>query len=148
MVDKKDSVVKVSKGLLDKLNTAIAREIQVSIQYMWQHVQWGGVKGFAVQGALKSIAIEEMKHAEMIAERLYYLGGIPTTKPSPIFVGTTLKEMIEQDAKDEEGAIILYQEIVAMARKENDETTNRLFRQILEDEEGHHDTFTTLLEEI
>ncbi len=148
MVDKKDSVVKVSKGLLDKLNVAIAREIQVSIQYMWQHVQWGGVKGYAVQGALKSIAIEEMKHAEMIAERLYYLGGIPTTKPSPIFVGTTLKEMIEQDAKDEEGAIILYQEIVAMARKENDETTNRLFRQILEDEEGHHDTFTTLLEEI
>jgi len=126
MVDKKDSVVKVSKGLLDKLNVAIAREIQVSIQYMWQHVQWGGVKGYAVQGALKSIAIEEMKHAEMIAERLYYLGGIPTTKPSPIFVGTTLKEMIEQDAKDEEGAIILYQEIVAMARKEGDETTNHL----------------------
>ncbi len=148
MVDKKDSVVKVSKGLLDKLNVAIAREIQVSIQYMWQHVQWGGVKGYAVQGALKSIAIEEMKHAEMIAERLYYLGGIPTTKPSPIFVGTTLKEMIEQDAKDEEGAIILYQEITAMARKEGDETTNHLFREILEDEEGHHDTFTTLLEEI
>ena len=148
MADKKDSVVKVSKGLLDKLNVAIAREIQVSIQYMWQHVQWSGVKGYAVQGALKSIAIEEMKHAEMIAERLYYLGGIPTTKPSPIFVGTTLKEMIEQDIKDEAGAITLYQDIAAMARKENDETTNHLFREILEDEEGHHDTFTTLLEEI
>lgn len=148
MADKKDSVVKVSNALLDKLNVAIAREIQVSIQYMWQHVQWGGVKGFAVQGSLKSIAMQEMKHAEMIAERLYYLGGIPTTKPSPIFVGTTLKEMIEQDAKDEAGAITLYQEIIAMARKENDETTNRLFRDILQQEEDHHDTFTTLLEEI
>ncbi len=148
MVDKKDSVVKVSKGLLAKLNVAIAREIQVSIQYMWQHVQWGGVKGFAVQDKLKSIAIEEMKHAEVIAERLYYLGGIPTTKPSPIFVGETLKEMIEQDAKNEEGAIKLYQEIITTARKEGDETTNRLFREILQDEEDHHDTFTTLLEEI
>ena len=96
----------------------------------------------------KSIAIQEMKHAEMIAERLYYLGGIPTTKPSPIFVGTTLKEMIEQDAKDEENAIKLYQKIVDLARKEKDETTNRIFRQILEDEEGHHDTFISLLEEV
>ena len=96
---------KVSKQLLDLLNEAVARELQVAIQYMWQHVQWGGVKGFAVQDELKSIAIAEMKHAEAIAERLYYLGGIPTTKPTPIFVGTALKEMIAQDVKDEEGAI-------------------------------------------
>ena len=82
-------VVKASEKLLDMLNQAIAREIQVSIQYMWQHVQWSGVKGFAVQEELKQIAIAEMKHAETIAERLFYLGGIPTTKPSPIFVGNT-----------------------------------------------------------
>src|SRR5512139_3029258 len=99
MVVKTAAVIKVSKGLLDKLNQAIARELQVSIHYMWQHVQWSGVKGFAVQGELRSIAIAEMKHAEAIGERLYYLGGIPTTKPSPIFVGTTLKEMIEADVK-------------------------------------------------
>ena len=148
MAAKKTAVTKVSKELLNKLNEAIAREMQVLVQYMWQHVQWGGVKGFAVQGKLKSIAIEEMKHAEAIAERLYYLGGIPTTKPSPIFVGTTLKEMIEQDAKDEENAIKLYKEIVELARKEGDETTNRLFREILQQEEDHHDTFTSLLEEI
>ena len=148
MAEKKRAVTKISKGLLTKLNEAIAREIQVSVQYMWQHVQWGGVKGFAVQDKLKSIAIEEMKHAEAIAERLYYLGGIPTTKPSPIFVGTTLKEMIAQDAKDEANAIKLYKEIVERARKEGDETTNRLFREILQQEEDHHDPFTTLLEEI
>lgn len=139
---------KASAELLELLNKAIAREIQVSIQYMWQHVQWGGVKGFAVKDEFAGIAKAEMKHAEMIAERLYYLGGIPTTKPDPIFVGKTLKEMIERDTKDEEGAIKLYNEIIEVARKEGDEVTNRLFRQILQDEEGHHDTFTTLLEEI
>jgi len=133
---------------LDMLNQAIAREIQVSIQYMWQHVQWSGVKGFAVQEELKQIAITEMKHAEAIAERLFYLGGIPTTKPSPIFVGKTLKEMISQDVKNEVEAIDLYQKIIALARKEGDETTNRLLREILQQEEDHHDTFTTLLEEI
>ena len=139
---------KPSKELLDLLNKAIAREIQVSIQYMWQHVMWSGVKGYAVKDALSSIAKTEMKHAEMIAERLYYLGGIPTTKPDPIFVGKTLKEMIAQDIKDEEGAIRLYKEIVDLARKEGDEVTNLMFRHIMQDEEDHHDTFTTLMEEI
>ncbi|MEM2897453.1 MAG: ferritin-like domain-containing protein [Candidatus Bathyarchaeia archaeon] len=137
-----------SKELLDVLNEAIARELQVSIQYMWQHVQWRGVKGLAVQEELKKIAITEMKHAEAIAERLFYLGGIPTTKPEPIFVGESLKEMIERDKKDEEGAITLYKAIISMAQKEGDITTVRIFEKILEDEEEHHDTFTSLLEEI
>ncbi len=148
MVTKINSVVKASDGLLKMLNDAIAREIQVAVQYMWQHVQWGGVKGFAVHNELKAIAVAEMKHAESIAERLYYLGGIPTTKPTPIFVGKTLKEMITQDVKDEQNAIELYQKIVEKARKEGDETTNRLFREILQEEEDHHDTFSTLLEDL
>lgn len=137
-----------SKELLGLLNDAVARELQVSIQYMWQHVQWSGVKGFAVQEELKKIAITEMKHAEAIAERLVYLGGTPTTKPAEIFVGKTLKEMIERDVKDEENAIKLYKEIIEKARKENDVTTAVLFEGILKDEEEHHDFFTTLLEEI
>ena len=146
MAEKIEPATKVSKALLDNLNDAIAREMQVVIQYMWQHVQWSGVRGFAVHDELQSIAVEEMKHAEAIAERLFYLGAIPTTKPTPIFVGTTLKEMISQNVKDEENAIELYKQIVEMARKEEDETTNRLFREILQQEEDHHDTFTTLLE--
>jgi len=141
------SVVKVSKELLDMLNKAIAAEMQVSIQYMWQHVQWSGVKGFAVKDELEDIAKQEMKHAEMIAERLFYLGGTPTTKPDPIFVRENLKDMIEQNMKDEENAIKLYKTIIEKARKENDETTNRLFREIMQQEEDHHDTFTTLDEE-
>lgn len=138
----------VSKELLDLLNEAIAREIQVSIQYMWQHVQWKGVKAFAIRDELKKIAITEMKHAEVIAERLFYLGGTPTTKPKEIVVGKTLREMIEQDAKDEENAIRLYKEIIEKARKENDVTTAKLFEEILKDEEEHHDFFTSILEEL
>ncbi len=135
-----------SKELLEMLNKGIARELQVSIQYMWQHVQWSGVKGFAVMDELEKIAITEMKHAEAIAERLFYLGDIPTTKPTDILVGKTLKEMIERDIKDEENAITLYKAIIEQARKEKDQTTELLFMSILKDEEEHHDTFTTLLE--
>src|SRR3972149_4929346 len=108
MAKNQGPATKVSKALMGLLNDAISRELQVAIQYMWQHVQWGGVEGFAVHSELKPIGIAEMKHAEAIAERLYYLGGIPTTKPTPIFVGTTLKEMIKKDIQDEAGAVTLY----------------------------------------
>jgi bacterioferritin len=135
-----------SKKLMDLMNAAIAREIQVSVQYMWQHVLWSGVKHFAVKDELKSIAVSEMKHAEAIAERLTSLGGVPTTKPEPIFVGKTLKAMLARDAKDEEGAIKLYKQIIEVAGKEGDVTTRKMFEGILADEEGHHDTFASLLE--
>ena len=137
-----------SQELLDLMNKGVAREIQVSIQYMWQHVQCSGIKGFAVKDELESIAIAEMKHAEAIAERLVYLGGKPTTKPEPIFVGETLKEMLQTDKQDEEGAIELYRETIALAEKEGDTTTARLFKGILADEEDHHDTFSGLLEDL
>lgn len=139
---------KSSKEMLDLLNQAIAREIQVSIQYMWQHVLWKGVKGYAVKDGFRNIAIEEMKHAEIIAERLNYLGGVPTTKPAPIFVGDSLAEQIENDVKAEVEAIDMYKKIIDLAKKEHDDVTEELFRKILTDEEDHHDTFTTLLEEV
>ena len=139
---------KASKQLLDLLNDAVARELQVSVQYMWQHVQWMGVSGFAVKDELKKIAITKRKHAEKIAERLVSLGGKPTTKPSPIIVGDTLKEMLQTDKKDEEGAITLYRQIIEVARKEGDEVTEKMFQEILADEEEHHDTFTGLLEDL
>ncbi|MDK2383318.1 MAG: ferritin-like domain-containing protein [Candidatus Korarchaeota archaeon] len=137
---------KASDKLKSLLNQAIAREIQVSIQYMWQHVQTTGPLHHLLADELKKVAIEEMKHAEQIAERLWYLGGTPTTAPSPIFVGENLKEMMERDVKDEEEAIELYKEIIRVANEEGDITTARLFRKILEDEEEHHDFFTTVLE--
>ena len=79
-------------------------------------------------------------------ERLAYLGGTPTTKPEPIFVGATLREMLERDVADEEGALVLYRAILAKAGDEDDIVTQQLFRSILADEEEHHDTFSSLLE--
>jgi len=135
-----------SQKLLEMLNSAIARELQVSIQYMWQHVQWKGVEGYAVSDEFKEIAVTEMKHAEKIAERLWYLGGKPTTKPNPINVGESLKEMINFDIKAEAEAIAMYKEILDVAMKEGDAATREIFEEIEEEEEEHHDFFTSLLE--
>lgn len=143
----KKNALMTSKKLLGLLNDAIAREIQVAIQYMWQRVHWSGVKGFAVQEELQKTAIAEMKHAEKIAERLFYLGDIPTTKPSTIFGGKTLKEMVKRDIEDEMNAIKMYKGIIEVATEEKDVTTAFIFKEILEEEE-HHDTFTTLMEDL
>jgi bacterioferritin len=142
-----EPVTKVSNELKDLLNQAIAREIQVSVQYMWQHVQVRGALGMAVRDKFKETAIIEMKHAEMIAERLWYLGGTPTTKPAPIEVGLSLREFLELDTKAEVEAIEMYKTIVELAQKEGDPTTAHIFREILKEEEDHHDLFTTMLEE-
>jgi len=152
-------VTKVSEKLKGMLNDAIAREIQVSIQYMWQHVQVIGVKGIAVQDQFKQTAITEMKHAEKIAERLWYLEGTPTTKPAAIKVGESLKEFLELDTKAEEEAILMYKQIIELAQKEGDAinlyeqmadmTQNRnirkLFLDVAREEKTHVGEFQALL---
>ena len=143
-----EPVTKVSDELKSLLNDAIAREIQVIVQYMWQHVQVMGVKAYAVRDEFKSVAIDEMKHAEKIAERLWYLGGTPTTKPSPIHIGESLKDFLEYDVQAEIEAVEMYRKIIALATAEGDVTTAFIFKEILEDEEEHHDIFTTMLEEV
>ncbi len=135
-----------SKKLLELMNKGIARELQVSIQYMWQHVLVTGIKSAMVGGVFKEIAITEMKHAESIAERLAYLGGVPTIKHDPIVVGKDLQSMLKIDKKTEQEAIELYKETINVAIAEGDITTRRLFEEILADEEEHEDTFSKLLQ--
>jgi bacterioferritin len=135
-----------SKKLLDMLNDAIAREIAVSIQYMWQHIMVKGIAAETVGGVFRTIALAEMLHAELIAERLDYLGGVPTTKPATIEVGgSDAAKMLKLDVKAEEEAIDMYKKIIKLADKEGDSTTRKLFEQILAEEEDHHNTFSTLL---
>ncbi len=121
-------------------------EIQVSIQYMWQHVKIYGFNHLAIADELKKIAIEEMKHAESIAERVDYLGGTPTTQPAKITIGDEPQEMIGLDKTAEEDTIAFYKIIVEKAWTEKDFVTMKLFESLLTDEEDHHNIFKTLLE--
>jgi bacterioferritin len=135
----------VSEKITDFLNKAIAQELQVSIQYMWQHVQVTGIDGTIVENIFRKTAIAEMKHAERLAERLDYLNGVATTKPDPVFVGGSLIEMLKQDELDEEQAIELYKEAIQTAAHEGDYTTRRMLEEILAEEEDHINIFGKLL---
>ena len=152
--------------LVQLLNQAIARELQVSIQYMFQHSLGAGMEpaGPGKQAAkrlnfvatkrpywlpgnsLKKIAITEMRHAEAIAERVVLLGGEPTTQPDPITLGETVEGMLVLDREQEQGAIRLYGQIIQVAEQQGEAATASLFRRILGDEGKHHQPFVDLLE--
>ncbi len=138
-------VQKASPKLTEMMNQAIAGELQSIVQYMWHHIMVKGMTASSLMEVFEDISMEEMKHAEKIAERLFYFDVVPTTKPNPIAVGGTAEQMLKADVKAEEEAITLYKDIIRQAVAEGDDTTERLFKEILDAEERHHDTFTTLL---
>jgi bacterioferritin len=134
-----------SQKLIELLNKGVSRELQVSLQYMWDHVRIISMAADTVGDVFRKIAIEEMKHAEQISERIDYLGGVPTTDVDPVVIGKTPVEMIELGKKAEEEALVLYKATIKQAVEEGDVVTRHLFEDILEDEEEHHHVFTHLL---
>ena len=135
----------MSEELNELLNKAISRELQVSIQYMWQHVLAGRLGDFDLKKKLRDISIVEMKHAEIIAERLSQLGGTPTTECDQVTVGQSVEEIARNDIEAEEGALELYPKIIELAKEEGDIVTAKIFEKILSEEEEHHRFFESLL---
>jgi len=140
------------------LNKAVAAEIAGIIQYTNQHekaallelrmrkTQLEGVQDTnnaqVFSKILKDIAMTEMKHLEMISERIYLLDGEAVTNPEPLpVVGETLFDMLRLDHALESTAILLYREIIAEALKRGDTTTRLMFEAIVKQEEEHFFTF-------
>ncbi|MCZ7662664.1 MAG: ferritin-like domain-containing protein [Thermoleophilia bacterium] len=133
-------------SLIDTLNDLRARELAVIVQYMRHHYVLTGADGAALADEFKEVAITEMKHAEALGERIDFLGGDPTTKPSEIMKGgATLSDAASIDLASEEEAVGLYRAAVKEADAAGDVTTRRLLEDILADEEGHMNEFRTML---
>src|SRR5208337_3758340 len=143
--------VKTTPDYIDLLNKAVEREIQVSLQYMLQHAKMEKLVRRtlpenilldkttydAVGKFLREIAIQEMKHAASIIERIYYLGGQASTKSAKVSIGNSLSEFAKLGVKAEEEALTLYREIIETAGKMGDWETRELFEKIYGEEEVH-----------
>lgn len=143
--------VEVTSDYVSLLNQAVSREIQVSIQYMLQHAKMEKLVRKvisenilldkttyeAVGKFLREIAIQEMKHAAAVMERIYYLGGTATTKSDKPSIGNTLSEFAKNGMKAEEEALVLYRKIIEAAGKIGDWETRELFEKIYSEEEKH-----------
>lgn len=135
----------MSKKIIDALNKDRAYELAAIMQYMGHHYEAEGLESPAVIEIFKKTSIDEMKHAEALAERIVYLGGIPVQKPTAIARGGDLKKMIKDDLAAENGAIKRYKEHIKLCDREGDPTTRLMLEQILSDEENHADIWETTL---
>jgi bacterioferritin len=130
---------KGSKKLIDAMNEALSEELASIIQYLWHHIQARGMNSAAIAERFKAISMVEMKHAEMIAERIDLLGGRPTIAVDRIVPGThgDVARMVRDNAKAEEDVIVAYRNLVAMAIKADDPVSRVLLEDILGETEDH-----------
>jgi len=134
------------KKLIDELNKGVAREITAIIQYGYHHVMAQGMESPAISEIFEKTALQEMQHLEEFSDRINYLGGVPTTKPNPIKVGGTLKQMIKDDLELEYEAIRLYKGQIEIAKEIGDSTTRLMLEKILATEEEHADKWETVIQ--
>jgi bacterioferritin len=91
---------------------------------------------------LKEIGIQEMKHAEALAERILFLKGEPTSKPDGIAKkGQSIADMLKTDMALESAAIKMYNEAAVICAQEKDQISKQLFEKLLGEEEGHFNDF-------
>ncbi len=85
-------------------------------------------------------SIGEMKHAEVLIERILYLQGLPNMQRLfPVGVGETIIEQFRLNYELELGAVDRYQRAVAICVEAGDPGTRALMEQILAEEEHHVD---------
>ena len=127
-----------SAKVLKELNAALSSELTAIVQYMVQAEMQGnwGYKGLSA--ITKKRAIEEMRHAEGLIERIIFFDSAPEVnvalKPQ---IGKTVKAHLEADLTDELDAVKQYNASAAVCVAEGDNGTRELFEKMIHDEEQH-----------
>ena len=140
--------MKGNAKVLSELNKALREELTAINQY-FLHAEmcenWGYNK---LAELIKKQSIGEMKHAEVLMERILFLDGSPSMQPLELNVGGTVKGMIESDLDLELSAVKQYNDAVAVATKEGDNGSRNLLVELLKDEEDHVDFLEAQLHQI
>jgi len=128
------------KKVIEFLNEALKNELTAVNQY-WLHYRmldnWGVAKLAAFE---RAESIDEMKHADQLAERILFLDGLPNFQMlGRLHVGETVEEILKCDLKLEEIAIPLLRDAVEHCEQVRDYVSRDLFAAILESEEHHLD---------
>ncbi|HET7708353.1 MAG TPA: bacterioferritin [Sphingomicrobium sp.] len=133
--------------VIELLNEALKEELTAINQY-WLHYRmldnWG-IKKLA--GYERSESIDEMKHADRLAERILFLDGLPNFQAlGRLRIGENVEEILKADMEAELQGAKLYRDLVAHAETVRDFVTRDLAREILADEEKHIDFIETQFE--
>jgi bacterioferritin len=130
--------------VIEYLNKALTNELTAINQY-WLHYRvlhhWG-VRKLAEYERHESI--DEMKHADTLADRILFLEGLPNFQAiGKLKVGETVEEILKADLALEMEAIPLLREAVQHCESVRDYVSREVFERILENEEQHVDFLET-----
>jgi bacterioferritin len=128
--------------VIEVLDRARAMELQAIAQYMNQHYNLDNMDYGDMAAKVKLIAIDEMRHAEMFAERIKELNGEPTVDPAEkAQKGQEIKYIFSFDAKLEDDTIDAYNQFLLVCRENGDSTSVKLFEAIIDEEQVHFNYF-------
>ncbi|MDF7774626.1 bacterioferritin [Sphingomonas sp. AOB5] len=135
--------------VLEFLNEVLKNELTAINQY-WLHYRmydhWGVKKLAAFE---RHESIDEMKHADQVAERILFLDGLPNFQLlGRLRIGETVAEVLKADLDLEYEAVAVLKDAIEHSEKVRDYVSRDLFRQILDSEEEHIDTLETQFEMI
>ena len=136
--------VKAGKAVVAALNEVLTAELTAVNQYFLHGKMlknWGYAK---LAAKLRAESIDEMKHADVLIDRILYLDGVPNVqKLGRIRIGETIPEMYASDLALEEDAIPRLNRAIALCTEEGDHGTRQLLDAILASEEEHLDWIET-----
>jgi bacterioferritin len=137
------------KKVIDVLNKARAMELHGIHQYMNQHYTLDDADYGELAKNIKLIAIDEMRHAEDLAERIKELGGEPTSEAAEkVTIGQEVGEAFTFDSKLEEDTIEAYNQFLLICRENGDSISVKLFEKLIDEEQEHYSYFDNVASHI
>ena len=130
--------------VIEFLNESLKNELTAVNQY-WLHYRlldnWG-VRRLAEFEREESI--DEMKHADRLAERILFLEGLPNFQMlGRLRIGETVEEVLRADLELEREAVVQLRNAIEYCETKRDYVSRDLFAEILQNEEEHVDTLET-----
>ena len=135
--------------VIEFLNEALKNELTAINQYFlhYRMLNHWGIKKLAKFEYEESI--DEMKHADKLAERILFLDGLPNFQLlGRLKIGETVEEILKADLALEYEALPLLRDAIAHCEVVRDYVSRDLFQHILDSEEEHVDTLETQFEMI
>src|SRR6476659_428219 len=141
--------MKGNPKVIAALNEALKEELTAINQYFLHAEMCENWKYTRLADYIKKQSIDEMKHAEVLIERILFLDATPNmTELMQLSIGQNVKEQIESDLKLEISAVAQYNAAIRTARDEGDNASRELFERLLKDEEEHVDWLEAQLHQI